>query len=104
MRYTEDPFFWRAGAVATTLFMSVVLAALTIDTLRQITPGGARVPSYDVINSAVTYEYAPDRGEYARAELGQVHPEYFYFGEDAGADWPGCCRHLPGTKCGRHSG
>jgi len=65
MRYTEDPFFWRAGAVATTLFMSVVLAALTIDTLRQITPGGARVPSYDVINSAVTYEYAPDRGEYA---------------------------------------
>ena len=45
--------------------MSVVLVALTIDTLRQISPGGARVPSYDVINSTVTYEYNPERGEYA---------------------------------------
>jgi nitric oxide reductase subunit C len=63
--YTQDPSFWRAGAIATTLFMSAVLAALTIDTLRQISPGGARVPSYDVINNAVTYEYDPVRGEYA---------------------------------------
>ncbi len=71
MRYTEDPFFWRAGAVATTLFMSVVLAALSVDTLRQIAPGGARVPSYDVINSAITYEYAPNRGEYAPKIAGE---------------------------------
>ncbi|HYB90616.1 MAG TPA: c-type cytochrome [Candidatus Binataceae bacterium] len=71
MRYTEDPLFWRAGAIATTLFMSVVLAALTIDTLRQITPGGARVPSYDVINSSISYEYSPDRGEYVPAIGGE---------------------------------
>jgi nitric oxide reductase subunit C len=62
--YTQDPSFWKAGAIATTLFMSVVLVALTVDTLRQISPGGPRVPSYDVINSNVTYEYDPKRGEY----------------------------------------
>ena len=58
--YTQDPYFWRAGAIATVVFMCAVLAALTIDTLRQITPGSARVPSYDVINSAVTYQYDPE--------------------------------------------
>ena len=63
--YTQDPRFWRAGAIATTIFMSAVLAALTIDTLRQITPGGRHVPTYEVINRAVTYEYDPARGEYA---------------------------------------
>ncbi|MGD0076408.1 MAG: c-type cytochrome [Candidatus Binataceae bacterium] len=82
MRYTEDPLFWRAGAVATTLFMSVVLAALTIDTLRQITPGGARVPSYDVINSSITYEYSPDRGEYAP----KINGEELLFGHRYTAD------------------
>lgn len=44
--------------------MSAVLVALTIDTLRQISPGGPRVPSYDVINKAVTYEYDPNQGGY----------------------------------------
>jgi hypothetical protein len=53
--YAHDSSFWRAGAVATSLFMSVLLAALTIDTLGQIRPGSPRVPSYDVINDAVTY-------------------------------------------------
>ncbi len=43
-RYMQDPLFWRAGAIAATIFMSMVLAALTIDTLRQITPGSPRVP------------------------------------------------------------
>ena len=64
-RYTQDPLFWRAGAIATTIFMSMVLAALTIDTLRQITPGSPRVPSYDVINNSIAYEYDPARAEYA---------------------------------------
>ena len=64
-RYTQDPLFWRAGAIATTIFMSMVLAALTLDTLRQITPGGPRVPSYDVINNSIAYEYDPERDEYA---------------------------------------
>ena len=45
--------------------MSMVLAALTIDTLRQITPGSPRVPSYDVINNSVAYQYDPARAEYA---------------------------------------
>jgi nitric oxide reductase subunit C len=62
--YTQDPLFWRAGAIAMSLFMCVVLAALTIDTLSQITPGGTRVPSYDVINSSISYRYDPKRGEY----------------------------------------
>ena len=46
------------------VFMCVVLAALTIDTLSQITPGGTRVPSYDVINRSISYQYDPTRGEY----------------------------------------
>jgi nitric oxide reductase subunit C len=62
--YTQDPHFWRAGAIATVLFMCAVLAALTIDTLRQIAPGGARVPAYDVINRAISYQYEAARGEY----------------------------------------
>ena len=64
-RYTQDPLFWRAGAIATTIFMSMVLAALTIDSLRQITPGGARVPSYNVINNSIAYQFDPARAEYA---------------------------------------
>ncbi len=74
--YTQDVYFWRAGAIATVVFMCVVLAALTIDTLRQISPGGARVPSYDVINSAVTYQYDTSRGEY----LPKIGGEELIFG------------------------
>jgi nitric oxide reductase subunit C len=61
---SRDPRFWRAGAIATTIFMSVVLAALTIDSIRQITPGTARVPNYDVINRAITYSFDPQKSEY----------------------------------------
>ena len=64
-RYIQDPLFWRAGAIAATIFMSMVLAALTIDTIRQITPGSPRVPAYDVINNSVAYQYDPARAEYA---------------------------------------
>lgn len=62
--YSRDPSFWRAGAIATTLFMSVVLAALTIDSLGQIGAGSARVPSYDVVNQSVTYAYDSGRAAY----------------------------------------
>ncbi len=62
--YTQDPIFWRAGAIAASAFMCVVLAALTIDTLQQITPGGAHVPPYDVINRSIGYQYDSARGEY----------------------------------------
>ncbi len=64
-RYIQDPLFWRAGAIAATIFRSMVLAAITIDTLRQITPGSPRVPAYDVINNSIAYQYDPARAEYA---------------------------------------
>jgi hypothetical protein len=69
--YTQDPLFWRAGAIGISLFMCIVLAALTVDTLKQISPGEALVPSYDVINSAITYQYDPKRGEYAPKIAGE---------------------------------
>jgi nitric oxide reductase subunit C len=80
--YTQDPRFWRAGAIATSIFMSLVLAALTIDTLRQITPGGPRVPSYDVINNSVTYEYDSTRAEY----VPKIGGEELIFGHRYSAD------------------
>ena len=53
----DDPNFWRAGAIATTVVMSVVLIFLTIDSLAAITVGGSHVPLYTVINQAVSYAY-----------------------------------------------
>lgn len=53
----QDPAFWRAGAISTTLVMLVVLAFLTIDSLRVITAGGQNVPPYDVINQQIGYQY-----------------------------------------------
>ncbi len=62
--YTRDPAFWRAGAIASTLFMSAVLVILTINSLNAITPGGSHVPRYDVINHHITYEDDSARGEF----------------------------------------
>lgn len=53
----QDPLFWRAGAVSTTLVMLVVLAFLSIDSMRYIRVGGTNVPDYDVINHEIGYEY-----------------------------------------------
>ena len=53
---------WRKLAIWITAFMALVLMALTFDTVRQITEGGERVPSYSVINSKVFYEYDDERG------------------------------------------
>ncbi|TAN30487.1 MAG: cytochrome c [Castellaniella sp.] len=53
----QDPAFWRAGAISTTLVMLVVLAFLSIDSLRVITAGGENVPPYDVINQHISYQY-----------------------------------------------
>src|SRR5579864_2495874 len=61
--YTADSRFWRAGAIAATLFMSAVLAILTVDSLKVISPGGAQVPRYDVINRHIGYEYDTDKHE-----------------------------------------
>ena len=56
MRF-DDPNFWRAGAIATTLVMAVVLVFLTLDSLAAITTGGSHVPPYTVINQAVGYAF-----------------------------------------------
>ena len=53
----QDPLFWRAGAVSTTLVMLIVLAFLSIDSMRYITAGGINVPHYDVINQSIDYKY-----------------------------------------------
>lgn len=53
----QDPLFWRAGAVSTTLVMLVVLAFLSIDSLSYIRAGGINVPHYDVINKKISYEF-----------------------------------------------
>jgi nitric oxide reductase subunit C len=54
----EDPLFWRAGAVSTTLVMLVVLALLTVDSLSASRAGGSHVPQYDVINREIGYRYS----------------------------------------------
>lgn len=54
MQY-DDPIFWRAGAIATTVVMTVVLGFLTVDSLATIVPGGSHVPPYTVINRHIGY-------------------------------------------------
>ena len=53
----QDPSFWRAGAISTTLVMLVVLAFLSVDSMRYISAGGINVPGYDVVNRHIGYEY-----------------------------------------------
>ncbi|MFM9969360.1 MAG: c-type cytochrome [Burkholderiales bacterium] len=48
--------FWRAGAIAATVVMSIVLVFLTIDSLSAIRAGGRNVPAYTVINQAIDYQ------------------------------------------------
>jgi len=62
--YTRDPAFWRAGAISTCVVSSAVLAILTVNSLIAITPGGARVPGYGVINRSIGYEYDGERRMY----------------------------------------
>ncbi len=53
----QDPLFWRAGAVSTTLVMLIVLAFLSVDSWSYIRAGGKNVPNYDVINQEIGYRY-----------------------------------------------
>jgi nitric oxide reductase subunit C len=53
----QDPKFWRAGAISSTVVMLVVLAFLTVDSLDAIRAGGRQVPNYDVINQHIGYAY-----------------------------------------------
>jgi nitric oxide reductase subunit C len=61
MRF-DDPAFWRAGAISTVAIMSVVLIMLTVDSLAVISPGGANVPPYTVINQHIDYKFDAKRG------------------------------------------
>ncbi len=56
MQY-DDPKFWRAGAISTTVVMAIVLGMLTVDSLGAIAPGGSHVPPYTVINRHIDYVY-----------------------------------------------
>ena len=56
MQY-EDPNFWRAGAISTTVVMAIVLVMLTIDILDAINPGGSHVPPYTFINRHIEYAH-----------------------------------------------
>ncbi len=57
---SQDPLFWRAGAISTTVVMVIVLVFLTINSLEVIRPGGRNVPPYSVINHKIGYDYDPD--------------------------------------------
>ncbi len=60
----EDPAFWRAGAISSTLVMLAVLGFLTVDSLATIRPGGANVPAYTVINKQISYEFDVQANRY----------------------------------------
>jgi nitric oxide reductase subunit C len=62
--YTQDPAFWRAGAISVCVVTAAVLAILTIDSLAAISPGGSHVPPYSVINRHIAYEYNSERRMY----------------------------------------
>ncbi len=64
---------WRKTAIWVTAFMALVLMALTFDTVRQITEGGERVPSFSVINNKIFYEFDSDRG-YQVPRIGASEP------------------------------
>ena len=57
--------------------MSAVLAILTVDSLKVISPGGSQVPRYDVINRHIGYEYDTEKHEC----VPEVGGEELLFGE-----------------------
>jgi len=73
----QDPLFWRAGAVSTTLVMLIVLAFLTVDSYSYMSAGGINVPHYDVINKKIGYEYDWSRS----ADVPVIGEEELLFGE-----------------------
>lgn len=71
--HASNPAFWRAGAIASTLVMLIVLGFLTVDSLATIRPGGANVPAYTVINQEISYEYDLAANRY-RPVIGAEQP------------------------------
>lgn len=62
--FTQDPKFYRAGAVSSVIVMIAILIFLTIDTMGAIRAGGTHVPPYDVINHHIGYAYDASSGNY----------------------------------------
>lgn len=81
----SDPLFWRAGAIAATVVMSIVLVFLTIDSLSAIRAGGRNVPAYTVINQAIDYQMDFER----HASVPVIGGEQLLFGQKFSAAPPG---------------
>lgn len=60
--FTQDPKFYRAGAVSSVIVMIAILAFLSFDTLGAIRAGGSHVPPYTVINHHIGYAYDASAG------------------------------------------
>jgi nitric oxide reductase subunit C len=73
----QDPKFWRAGAISSTVVMLIVLAFLTIDSLETIRAGGRQVPNCDVINQRIGYAYDWSR----RLDVPVIGPTERLFGK-----------------------
>lgn len=73
----QDPNFWRAGAISTTVTMLIVLVLLTVDSMESIRAGGRQVPNYDVINQKIGYEYDYNRSE----AVPVIGPQELLFGK-----------------------
>ena len=69
----DDPAFWRTGAISTVAVMAMVLVMLTADSLAVISPGGAHVPPYTVINRHIDYKFDPKRG-YDMPVIAELEP------------------------------
>ncbi len=87
---TDTPWWsredlWRKIAIWVTSFMVLVLLFLTVDTVRQITEGGERVPSYSVINNQIFYEYDDERG-YQVPRIGGEAPLFGEVLDEAAAE------------------
>ncbi len=83
MQY-DDPNFWRAGAISTTLVMAIVLGMLTVDSLSAISSGGSHVPPYTVINRQIGYVYDTKLGR-DMPVIGADEPLFGKFESDADA-------------------
>lgn len=59
-----DPTVWRNVAIGSIAIMSIILLALTVDSLSQLGVGRGRVPPFTVINHTISYSYDGDRRHY----------------------------------------
>ncbi|MDX8409585.1 MAG: cytochrome c [Mariprofundales bacterium] len=57
----SSEIFWKKTAIWVTGVMFLVLIALTVNSLPQISVGSERVPAYSVINKHISYEFDDER-------------------------------------------